>query len=568
MNPSTSINNDVSEITADTGGASSSTNGAPMDERFIGRGHQINEPQSHSEVRLIDKRLLKAAIFGYLSELKHMVSNDPNVLLGITPQGSTCLHISLIFGHEEFSLTVLTQNESLLSRVNSYGETPLIVAVKSGHIFLVTTLLEKYKEQKLTKMILNSDINGDTALHHAIRHGHTGIALMLIEAEPNLSQRINKYNESPMYIAVMRGFDDVFKRLLETDNFSHKGAYDDNALHAAVRNKNLGIMRTIMESRPELARERNISGHMAIQYAVNRNQAVVIKIMLQHDLSLGYLVDSSHDENPFLISAASRGNVDVAREILKNCPDAPYCNGAEIVRALLHHPEIDVRIYDSEGKPAFWQLIEAKDSAKYLNWNEVFMLMSKSDPEATPFYISQLAMRRITVNAKQSISLRELTKTYTNNTSLVAILIATVTFAAAFTLPGGYSNDSGTEGLPVMARKVAFKAFLIFDTLAMCSSLAVAFMCLMARGEDLNFLLYYLSVTKKLTWFAYMSTTMAFATGLYTVVAPQYLWLAILICTLSIGFPFLTYLLGKWPLLKLNYRWDPAIKSNDLLDMV
>ena len=67
-----------------------------------------------------------------------------------------------------------------------------------------------------------------------------------------------------------------------------------------------------------------------------------------------------------------------------------------------------------------------------------------------------------------------------------------------------------------MARKIAFKAFLISNALAMCSSLAVAFICVIARLEDLEFLLYYRSFTKKLMWFAFMATTTAFATGLYT----------------------------------------------------
>ncbi|KAJ3701278.1 hypothetical protein LUZ61_004983 [Rhynchospora tenuis] len=414
-------------------------------------------------------------------------------------------------------------------------------------------------------MILKSDINGDTAIHHAIRHGHNELALTLIREWPDLSQRVNNYNESAMYIAVMRDFDDVFKKLWDTDLSNHNGPYDDNALHAAVKNANLG-----------------------------------------------YLLNGGLEENPLLISASSRGNVDIAREILMHCPDAPYCNRAgttilhqavidghvkfvdfilqtrqldklinirdskgrtalhygvekcnpKIVRALLSHKDIDVKVYDNLGRPAFWQLIEATDSAKSLNWNEVFMLMSKADPKATTFYVRQVAMKKITVKSKEEI--KSLTATYTKTTSLVAILIATITFAVAFSLPGGYSIYH--EGRPVMAGKLAFKAFLISDTLAMCSSLAVAFLCILARWEDLEFLLYYRFVINKLMWFALMATNVAFATGLYTVLARRHLWLAILICILSVCLPFLTYLMGNWPMLMLRYRLGPAFKSN-LFDM-
>jgi hypothetical protein len=186
--------------------------------------------------------------------------------------------------------------------------------------------------------------------------------------------------------------------------------------------------------------------------------------------------------------------------------------------------------------------------------NEIIIQMMEADPKDA-MSISNLhkAVKRKVTNASRE-NVRSLTQIYTSNTSLVAILMATITFAAAFTLPGGYSDDTGSEGLPIMARKIAFQAFLIFDTLAMCSSFAVAFICIIARWEDLEFLLYYRSFTKKLMWFAYMATTVAFATGLYTVLAPHLLWLAITICLLSVLLPILTKVLGEWPVLKLKIR--------------
>lgn len=146
--------------------------------------------------------------------------------------------------------------------------------------------------------------------------------------------------------------------------------------------------------------------------------------------------------------------------------------------------------------------------------NEVSLLMLEADPQDASFMhnVHMEAKEKVTNKSRKDV--KALTERYTSNTSLVAILIATITFAAAFTLPGGYSADAGSEGLPVMAKKVAFQAFLISDTLAICSSFAVAFTCIIAKWEDLQFLLHYRFITKKLMWSSYMATITTFATGL------------------------------------------------------
>ena len=114
---------------------------------------------------------------------------------------------------------------------------------------------------------------------------------------------------------------------------------------------------------------------------------------------------------------------------------------------------------------------------------------------------------------------------------------------------------------------VEFQAFLIFDTLGMCSSLAVAFICVVAKWMDFEFLLRYRSLTKKLMWFAYMATIVAFATGLYTVLSPRVQWLAVAICVLSVSLPILITLIAEWPILLLRFQYRKPFSGN-FIDMV
>ncbi|KAJ4959032.1 hypothetical protein NE237_026143 [Protea cynaroides] len=55
---------------------------------------------------------------------------------------------------------------------------------------------------------------------------------------------------------------------------------------------------------------------------------------------------------------------------------------------------------------------------------------------------------------------------------LVATLVATVTFAASFTMPGSYNDD----GTPILATEVDFRAFVIFNSLSMVSAIAAVFL--------------------------------------------------------------------------------------------
>lgn len=199
----------------------------------------------------MDKRLLEAAASGDSKSMQDMASQDASILLGTTPQGNTCLHISSIQGHEEFCQDVLVLNQSLISKVNFDGETPLIAAMMGGHASLASILLRRCCILNLNEVILQEDKDRCNALHHAINYNHKDLAMELIVAEPCLSKGVNKYNESPMFMAAMRDFTDIVQKLLEIPDSAHEGTYSHNALHATARNGNAG--KSIMTCNPSVS---------------------------------------------------------------------------------------------------------------------------------------------------------------------------------------------------------------------------------------------------------------------------------------------------------------------------
>jgi hypothetical protein len=61
----------------------------------------------------------------------------------------------------------------------------------------------------------------------------------------------------------------------------------------------------------------------------------------------------------------------------------------------------------------------------------------------------------------------EMVKESTGAICIGSVLIATVTFGATFAVPGGYiADDHSSGGSPILARRYAFDAFIVSNTLA------------------------------------------------------------------------------------------------------
>jgi ankyrin repeat protein len=78
-----------------------------------------------------------------------------------------------------------------------------------------------------------------------------------------------------------------------------------------------------MQTRPALAatEDTSITTATPLHLAALWNKIDVLRVLLEHDRSLGYVFSSQG--TPLLVSAAHRGHVGVARKLLQHCPDAP-----------------------------------------------------------------------------------------------------------------------------------------------------------------------------------------------------------------------------------------------------
>ncbi|XP_034686521.1 ankyrin repeat-containing protein At5g02620-like [Vitis riparia] len=147
--------------------------------------------------------------------------------------------------------------------------------------------------------------------------------------------------------------------------------------------------------------------------------------------------------------------------------------------------------------PLFWQKAMRKDKDKK---NE-----DKKDEDMS--------------QSKRSKGLESLDTSFLREASqshlIVAALVATVSFTAGFTLPGGYKDG---DGMAILSNKPAFKAFVVSDSLALVLSVtAVLFSFYTALSKRKKRVILFVRPAYWLTKLGVGAMVVAFFTGLYTV---------------------------------------------------
>ncbi|WOG94122.1 hypothetical protein DCAR_0313415 [Daucus carota subsp. sativus] len=126
---------------------------------------------------------------------------------------------------------------------------------------------------------------------------------------------------------------------------------------------------------------------------------------------------------------------------------------------------------------------------------------------------------------------------------VVAALIATIMFAAAFTLPGGNNDDNGH---PILMKKSAFKVFVVTDAISLCTSCASLLMflaILTARYAENDFLrsLPVKLIVGLVTLFISIANMMiAFGASFFLLYARSMKWVPVLVTVLA-GLPVILF---------------------------
>lgn len=427
----------------------------------------------------------------------------------------------------DFDAEVAEIRAAVVDEVNELGETALFTAAEKGHLDVVKELLQYSTKEGIAM----KNQSGFDALHIAASKGHQVIVEVLLDYDPELSKTVGQSNATPLISAATRGHLAVVNKLLSKDSglLEISKSNGKNALHLAARQGHVDIVKALLDKDPQLARRTDKKGQTALHMAVKGVSREVVKLLLDADAAIVMLPDKFG--NTALHVATRKKRAEIVIELLL----LPDTNVNALTRD--HKTALDI----AEGFPLSEETSDIRDclarygAVKANELNQPRDELRKTVTEIKKDVHTQLEQTRKT-NKNVSGIAKELRKLHreginnaTNSVTVVAVLFATVAFAAIFTVPGG-DNDSGVA---VVVDSPSFKIFFIFNAIALFTSLAVVVVQItLVRGETKSERRV-VEVINKLMWLASVCTSVAFIASSYIVVGRHNRWAAILVTVIG-----------------------------------
>nr|XP_015616722.2 ankyrin-2 [Oryza sativa Japonica Group] len=484
---------------------------AEVMERQNGR----RETALHDAVRLGDKQLVD-----------HLISVHPRLARLPGGDGMSPLYLAVSLGHDHIAEALHQQGDEL-SYAGPAGQTALHAAVLRG-----AEMTEKMLQWN-DGLSGEADASGSTALHFAASAEGPEIELekssllrrlalrwpcsrngrrrrrtstqVLLKADPSLACRPDSNGEYPIHVAASMG--------------------------------NLKLVALLLHRCPECAGLRDARGRTFLHVAVDRGREEIVGFATDDrrrrdgsQLATPILNAQDDDGNTALHLAVASGVLNVFCYLLRNrrvCLD--LANNDGLTPADLSRCTIPAGLnYKTNARTwILWSLVVAKALSGNIRRD----------------HFQQQYVPKLDEIAES--------KKMTESTQILgvgSVLVATVAFAAAFSPPGGYAAGDGNNnngrgnvvvvaGSPALSGRYAFDAFMYAVTVAFTCSMLATFSLIYAGTAAVDWKIRHRYFKHSLSWMrkSTRSLLVAFALGVYLVLAPVSRATAVGVCVFTTG---------------------------------
>uniref|UniRef100_A0A0E0LZZ2 PGG domain-containing protein n=1 Tax=Oryza punctata TaxID=4537 RepID=A0A0E0LZZ2_ORYPU len=320
----------------------------------------------------------------------------------------------------------------------------------------------------------------------------------ILEWKKGLAKQADKYGRTPLHFAVsmnrvlpssgkvkcvlLQETLYIVKLLLQTDEScayrpDDKGSYPIHVAAALGRIVGFFTVKLMIKLCPDTASLRDNNGRTFLHVAVN-NRCKTVVALTHHSPGLLHHVMNMQDKD---------GNTALHGD------GAVHVCDMMVFSLLFVNRRVQLNLKNNNGQTPLdlAGLKRRLDGQIYPVNPQCFIYWSLVSASA-PFGDNPddiLKQNRIQKKERKELSL--IYKEAAQNFSIGAVLIVTVTFAATFTMPGGYASsddkDKRVPGTPVLASTYFFDAFVVANALAFTLSGMATFNLMYAGYEPINF---------------------------------------------------------------------------------
>lgn len=447
-------------------------------------------------------------------------------------QGETALHAAIRLSDKQIGEAMVTklmeEDAGLACIPHENAGSPLYLAVSLG-LDGIADLLH-FKNTELSY----SGPHGQNVLHIAVLRGKAMTKKLLDWNNVLTKQADQRTGSTPLHIAISWGSQskDVIKLLL--DNDESLAFQSDNLgsfpIHVAAMRKSWSTIRILLKKAPRCAELCDAQGQTFLHVAIKNQRPSVFGRWHNHTLYPSSILNvQDHDGNTPLHLAAMVGN-------------------QWSFYLLIHNPQVQLDLVNNKGQTPLdiaWMMVPQGLNYLLHPRNRIYVLLKGAGAKTGTYGRCDWFLKENI----PPINEKEEEKKITDSTQIIGIgsvLIVTVAFAAAFTLPGGFRTDDAkgkphTAGTAMLAENPVFNAFIVANTLALvCSALAT--MNVMFAGVPAVDIRTRMSAFVISIFFVYVSAkslAAAFVLGLYVVMMPAAPVTAYVSCAIVAPFLFI-----------------------------
>ncbi|KAK3404683.1 hypothetical protein EUGRSUZ_K00996 [Eucalyptus grandis] len=471
----------------------------------------------------------------------------------VTPSRNSLLHLTASSGNLDVMELILLHFPNTVSQKNSSEDTPLHVAVQDQRFNAIEMLIPLGTDSEI---IYWKNKSGKSPLCLAIEKWEFEgqpreearwkiLQLLLQESARDEDYAVKIQGMSPILAAIKKENTDRLPKLLHVRDEDGR-----TPMHAAASVGNEDAIGLLLEKCPYLALQTDNNGSYPIHIACEGGNFFAIERLLKDMWPDLAEIKNEKGQNILHVAAASRypfmaffvlkeySESDVIEKLVNskdvdgNTPLhlAAMHNHCRAMHSLTKDKRIDVRLRNKDGLTA---LDVAMESTSLPTRDPALLGRAILIVAGVPRSVDRDVL---SLGASKS-SPAEWIKDQVNTLLLVATLVASVTFTAGLTLPGGY-NASGDPhpGMATMLHHGMFQVFVIANMVAMYSSILAVVVLLWGLNRD-----YYVAElayhsTGPLLLMALTGMSVAFFVAV-TVAVSKLTWLGSLV--LSVGVLYL-----------------------------